>query len=99
MSKSQDKAGPKIRQLAQMARDLRAGQHFNITRLTVIKSLAEDPKLANRLVLHVAEKAEQALQKSRRPQGMGKSSGKKAQTLAAEVIIELSHYRISTLAN
>ena len=43
-----------------MARDLLAGQHFNITRLTVIENLAGEPKLVNRFVLHLAEKAEQA---------------------------------------
>lgn len=89
---SQDKIRSKIQRLVQMARDLRTGENFNITRLTVIKSLAAEPKFANRFVLHVAEKAEQALQKTRRPQGMGNSSWKDAQTLAAEAIIELSKY-------
>ena len=92
MSNSQDKIGPKIQRFAQMARDLRAGKNFNITRLTMIKSLAEEPKLANRFVLHITEKAEQVIQKTRRPQGMGKSAWKEAKTLAPEAITEMSKY-------
>src|SRR5215510_7208996 len=49
------KAIPKIRQLATIARELRAGASFNITRLTTLKSLCEDGTAAARLALHLAQ--------------------------------------------
>src|SRR5215831_19408556 len=46
---------PKIRQLATMARELREGASFNITRLTTLKSLCEDATAAARFALHLAQ--------------------------------------------
>jgi hypothetical protein len=49
------KAIPKIRQLATIARELREGGSFNITRLTTLKSLCEDATAAARFALHLAQ--------------------------------------------
>src|SRR5215467_2140520 len=46
---------PKIRQLATIARELREGASFNITRLTTLKSLCEDATAAARFALHLAQ--------------------------------------------
>src|SRR5215470_10969995 len=48
------KAIPKIRQLATIARELREGASFNITRLTTLKSLCEDATAAGRFAVHLA---------------------------------------------
>ena len=49
------KAVPKIRRLAQLAAELREGDHFNITRLTTLKSLCEDAKAAAQFAFHIAQ--------------------------------------------
>src|SRR5499427_1583787 len=46
---------PKIRQLATIARELREGASFNITRLTTLKSLCEDGTAAGRFAVHLAQ--------------------------------------------
>src|SRR5947208_880483 len=52
---STSKVIPKIRQLATIARELRAGASFNITRLTTLKSLCEDATAAARFAVHLAQ--------------------------------------------
>src|SRR5215813_3257378 len=52
---SMSKVVPKIRQLATIARELREGASFNITRLTTLKSLCEDSTAAARFVVHLAQ--------------------------------------------
>jgi DNA-binding MarR family transcriptional regulator len=47
----------KIRKLAQLAADLRRGGHFQITRLTILKSLCLEPAVANGFVRFLAQKA------------------------------------------
>ncbi len=49
------KAAPKIRRLAKVAAELREGDHFNITRLTTLKSLCEDAKAAAQFAFHIAQ--------------------------------------------
>src|SRR5215813_12751227 len=46
---------PKIRRLATIARELREGASFNITRLTTLKSLCEDATAAARFAIHLAQ--------------------------------------------
>ena len=46
----------RIRKLAQLAADLRRGEHFEITRLTILKSLCSEPAVANRFVHYLAQK-------------------------------------------
>jgi hypothetical protein len=49
----------KTQALAQIAADLRQGQHFNITRLTIIKSLCSEPDAAAKFAIHIAKLAQQ----------------------------------------
>jgi hypothetical protein len=44
----------KIRRLAQIAMALRQGEHFEVTRLTTLKSLCEDSQAAAQFALHLA---------------------------------------------
>jgi hypothetical protein len=48
----------KIQALAKLAADLHHGQHFNITRLTLIKSLCFDPATAAKFAVHIAKLAQ-----------------------------------------
>ena len=63
----------KIQTLAQIAADLRRGKDFNITRLTLLKSLCSDPEAAAQFALFIAKKTQQAM---KRP---GRSPSKKKQ--------------------
>ena len=47
----------KLKKLVLLARDLRAGENFQVTRLTVLKSWCEDPLAAGRFALHLAERS------------------------------------------
>jgi len=51
----------KIQSLAQIAADLRQGKHFEITCLTLLKSLCSDPKAAAQFALYLAKKTQQAM--------------------------------------
>ena len=58
----------KIQTLAQIAADLRHGKDFNITRLTMLKSLCSDPDAAAQFALYIAKKTQQAMKRpGRRP--------------------------------
>jgi hypothetical protein len=48
----------KIQGLAKLAADLHHGQQFNITRLTLIKSLCSDPNAAAKFAVHIAKLAQ-----------------------------------------
>ncbi|NQT15425.1 MAG: hypothetical protein HQ582_21895, partial [Planctomycetes bacterium] len=53
----------KLQTLAQIAVDLRQGKDFNITRLTMLKSLCSDPEAAAQFALHIAKKTQQAMKR------------------------------------
>ena len=63
-------AARKIRKLRQLAADLREGESYQVTRLTVVKGLCADPAVANRSVAHLAretlDRVEQGHRRSRR---------------------------------
>jgi hypothetical protein len=48
----------KIQALAKIAADLHQGKDYNITRLTLIKSLCSDPAAAAKFALHIAKLAQ-----------------------------------------
>jgi hypothetical protein len=58
---------PKIRRLAKLAAELREGGHFNITRLTSLKSLCEDADATMHFAVHVAKQTYQNMQERNRP--------------------------------
>ena len=64
------KTTKKLQALAQMAADLRQGKHFDITRLTLLKSLCSDSEAAAEFALHLAKltlKKMKATKRSGRP--------------------------------
>lgn len=60
-------AASKLKKLALLARELRAGEHFQITRLTVLKSWCEDPVAAGRFAMHLAERSKGRATKKYKP--------------------------------
>ena len=59
--------GAKIRRLANVAVAPRGGEHFDITRLTTIKSLCEEPKAAAQFALHIAKLTHRKMQEKTCP--------------------------------
>jgi len=57
----------KIQTLAQIAVELRQGEHFKITRLTMLKSLCSDEEAAMKFALHIAKKTQLAMKTKKRP--------------------------------
>jgi hypothetical protein len=55
----------RVRKLAQLAADLRRGEHFQVTRLTSLKSLCREPAPANRFVTYLAGKTLERVEKGR----------------------------------
>lgn len=62
----------KIRTLAQIAADLRKGRGFNITRLTILKSLCADPQAAAKFALYISKLTQQNLEAGRPGRGTPK---------------------------
>ena len=56
----------KIQTLAQIAAELRGGKDFNITRLTLLKSLCGDADNAAAFALYIAKKTQQAMKAPKR---------------------------------
>lgn len=68
MNNQADKsAAAKLKKLALLAQQLRAGENFEITRLTVLKSWCEDPIAAGRFALHLAERSKGRATKKYKP--------------------------------
>jgi hypothetical protein len=59
----------KVRKLRQLAADLRRGHSFQVTRLTVLKSLCGEPALANRFALYLARKTLEHVERGLRRSG------------------------------
>ena len=57
----------KLKRLSRLARELRGGEHFEITRLTALKSWCEDPIAAGRFALHLAERSKHRATKKYKP--------------------------------
>lgn len=54
----------KIETLAQIAAELRQGERFKVTRLTLLKGLCDDPQAAAQFALYLAKKTRQRMKSS-----------------------------------
>jgi hypothetical protein len=52
----------KIKKLAQITHELRQGKDFNITRLTTLKSLCENPDIAAHFVFYLAQRTQEKME-------------------------------------
>jgi hypothetical protein len=53
----------KVQTLTEIAADLHQGKDYNITRLTMLKSLCSDPDAAAQFALYIAKKTQQAMKR------------------------------------
>ena len=79
----------KVRTLAQIAADLRQGEDFNITRLTVLKSLCSDPDAAAQFALYLAKKTQQQM---KRPGRSPSKTKQRYQRLAGKAVRGMTSY-------
>jgi hypothetical protein len=83
----------KIRTLAQIAHDLREGEHFSLTRLTLLKSLCNDPEAAAKFALHLAKKTQQAMKSQSCPDYVEAKTWQRYQRLAASGVRGMTRHR------
>ena len=83
---------PKIRQLATIARELREGASFNITRLTTLKNLCEDATAAARFALHLAQLTHKKMQEQRRPSHLNAEKWVHYKQVVEEAVRQMERY-------
>jgi hypothetical protein len=83
---------PKIRQLATIARELREGASFNITRLTTLKNLCEDATAAARFALHLAQLTYRKMQEQRRPSHLNAEKWVHYKQVVEEAVRQMERY-------
>ncbi len=87
----------KLQKLGALSQELRKGGDFSVTRLTVIKSLCEDPNAANRFVLHLAKLTCQKMKSSNQRLLQYKASAKKAISLMESCLRKRTTSKVSSL--
>jgi hypothetical protein len=89
---STSKVVPKIRQLATIARELREGASFNITRLTMLKSLCEDATAAAQFALHLAQLTYRRMQEKACPFHLDPQQWEYYKQVVDEAIRQMQRY-------
>ena len=82
----------KIQTLAQIADDLRRGKHFNITRLTLLKSLCSDPEATAQFGLHLANKTQKAMKARNSPKHIKPETWQRYQRLVGKAVRGMTRY-------
>jgi hypothetical protein len=83
---------PKIRQLARIARGLRGGASFNITRLTLLKGLCEDTTAAARFALHLARLTSRKMQEHPRRSHLDPEQWEYYKHVVDEAVRQMARY-------
>ena len=86
MNEVPGKITKKIQTLDQIAADLRQGEHFRITRLTMLKSLCGDADNTAAFALYIAKKTQQAMKTRSCPDHVEAESWRRRQRLAARAV-------------
>lgn len=82
----------KVRKLMEMAKDLENGGHFNVTRLSAIKTLCQDVKTAARFVMHLAQRSQTRRDFGGDHKYYPAATVKQHRELAAEAFTEIEAY-------
>jgi len=80
----------RIERLAQITGELYQGKHFQITRLTTLKSLCEDLKAASHFVLYLARRTQEKMEK--KPAYMSPKKWELHKQFVSEAICEMDAY-------
>lgn len=82
----------RVQSLAEMAAALRKGAKFNITRLTVLKTLAREPRDAARFVLHLAVASRDQMLRGPRPREVPPEDWDHHKALAVEAVAAMEKH-------
>ncbi len=82
----------KVRQLAQIARELSEGANFSITRLTTLKSLCADPDVAAHFAVYLARHTSQRVNEISSPPHLSNSDWKMHNELVERAVERLGDY-------
>jgi len=83
---------PKIRRLAQMAAALRQGEHFEVTRLTTLKSLCEDAQAAAHFAFHLAKLTARKMRENACPSHLDPETWDAYKELVAKALEHMDAY-------
>ena len=86
----------RLQKFRKLATDLRAGQHFPITRLTPIKSLCQDPAVAAAFTKYLAALAAASLAQQTRPRRFSEERWQTFQRIAIEGLAALRSRRTAS---
>jgi hypothetical protein len=92
MSEVPAKTLKKLQTLAEMAAELREGEAFRITRLTMLKSLCSDAEAAAQFAQYLAKKSHQAMKTAQCPSHIELQNWQHYQRLAAKGVRGISKY-------
>ncbi|WP_199243001.1 hypothetical protein [Vitiosangium sp. GDMCC 1.1324] len=88
----------RVRSLAEMARALRKGQDFPVTRLTLLKALCQDERDGAHFLVHLAGSARDQLVRRKRPHHVPPKEWARQQQLAKDAVTTLWRYIKSSSA-
>src|SRR5262245_19825670 len=83
---------PKIRRLAQMAAELQQGNHFEVTRLTTLKSLCEDAQAAAHFAVHLAKLTARKMRENACPSHLDPETWDAYKELVAKALEHMDAY-------
>ncbi len=89
---SASQIAPKIRRLVNVATQLQQGNAFNVTRLTTLKSLCEDPKDAAQFALHIAKLTYRKMQEKACPSHLEAEKWEYGKQVIDEAIRQMERY-------
>ena len=92
MNEVSPKIVQKIQTLAQIAAELRQGKDFNITRLTLLKSLCSDPEAAAKFACHLASLTQKKMKIAICPSHIQPENWVQYQRLAARAVRGMTRY-------
>lgn len=85
------KTSKAIEKLAQITRELYQGNDYNITRLTTLKSLCQEPDRASHFVLYLAQRTQERMEK-REPEYISPEKWCQHKALVREAIEHITKY-------
>jgi hypothetical protein len=82
----------KVRKLARIAADLRLGKEYSITRLTTLKSLCKEPKVAANFALHMAKLTRDQIEREPCPKHLQPEEWEEHKRLIAEAVPQMEDF-------
>ncbi len=81
-----------IEKLAQVTQELYQGKNYNITRLTTLKSLCQDPAAANHFVFYLAQQTQKRMAQKEAPSHLSPEKWRRHKALVREAVAHIKSY-------